>query len=65
MLKNLMFDSVYEIKQALKPVFHHPYLNVRLQQTINTLGPYDTGAEISVGLLLTEFCVDQMAFGQS
>ena len=42
-----MFDSVNEIKQALKPVFRRPYLNVRLQQTINTLGLYDTGADIS------------------
>ena len=42
-----MFDSVNEIKQALKPVFCHPYLNVSLQQTINTLGLYDTGADIT------------------
>ena len=47
MLENLMFDSVNEIKQAMKPIFNHPYLNVRLQQKINTLGLYNTGADIS------------------
>ena len=33
-----MFDSVNEIKQAMKPIFNHPYLNVRLQQKINCVG---------------------------
>ena len=30
MLDNLMFDSVNEIKQLMKPIFLRPYLNVRL-----------------------------------
>jgi len=47
MFHNLMNDAVNEIKFTLKPTFRRPYLSVKLQNWVSTIGLYDTGADIS------------------
>ena len=47
MFCNLMNDTVNEIKNAVNPIFCRPYLLVKLQNCINAVGLYDTGADIS------------------
>ena len=47
MFCNLMNDTVNEIKNAVNPIFRRPYLSVKLQNCVNAVGLYDTGADIS------------------
>ena len=42
-----MNDTVNEIKNAVNPIFRRPYLSVKLQNCVNAVGLYDTGADIS------------------
>ena len=42
-----MNDTVNEIKNAVNPIFCRPYLLVKLQNCVNAVGLYDTGADIS------------------
>ena len=42
-----MFDATREIKHAVQPIFRRPYLSVKLQNVVNAMGLYDTGADIS------------------
>ena len=42
-----MNDAVNEIKFTLKPTFCRPYLSIKLQNWVSTIGLYDTGADIS------------------
>ena len=44
---NVMFDATQEIKHAVQPIFHRPYLSVKLQNIVKAMGLYDTGADIS------------------
>ena len=53
---NVMFDATQEIKHAIQPIFHHPYLLVKLQNIVNAMGLYDTGADIS--------CINVKVFGK-
>jgi len=43
----MMTDAINEIKNTLKPNFHHPYLNINIQNCTSVLGLYETGADIS------------------
>ena len=47
MYRNLFSSAVFEIKEELKPTFKRPYLPLKLQNKINVVGLYDTGADIS------------------
>jgi hypothetical protein len=51
-----MTDAVNEIKQTLKPNFHHPYLTFTLQNCISVKVLYNTGADIS--------CISEKIFRQ-
>ena len=53
---NVMFDAMQEIKHAVQPIFRRPYLSVKLQNIVNAMGLYDTGADIS--------CINAKVFGK-
>ena len=42
-----MSDTINEIRNAVNPIFRRPYLSVKLQNCVNAVGLYDTGADIS------------------
>ena len=42
-----MFDAMQEIKLAVQPILRCPYLSVKLQNIVNAMGLYDTGADNS------------------
>ena len=44
---NLAFDTSNEIKLSLNAIHRRPYLDLKLQKSIATIGFYDTGADIS------------------
>jgi hypothetical protein len=45
--QKLFIDTVNEIKSTLKPSFHRPYLQTKIQNMVSVKGLYDTGADIS------------------
>ena len=51
-----MFNASQEIKHAVQLIFRHPYLSVKLQNVVNAMGLYDTGADIS--------CINAKVFGK-
>ena len=53
---NVMFDATQEIKHAVRLIFRRPYLLVKLQNIVNAMGLYDTGADIS--------CINAKVFGK-
>jgi hypothetical protein len=54
--RKLFDDTVSEIKSTLKPSFHCPYLQVKIQSSVSVRGLYDTGADI--------FCLSQKVLRQ-